>query len=78
MDRRPGARRGQRLMNVGRSIRAWARKDPGLAAPLVALAQEVERSARSTLLTLAHSQATPARSAAPDAGHSSRRPGAVG
>ena len=47
-------------MDVGRSVRAWATEEPSLAAPLIALAQELERSARSTLLTLAHCQAAPA------------------
>jgi hypothetical protein len=47
-------------MDVGRSVRGWAKDEPSLAAPLIALAQELERSARSTLLTLAHCQASTA------------------
>jgi hypothetical protein len=78
MDRRPGARRGKRLMDVGRSLRAWAEDEPRLAAPLVALAVEVERSARSTLLTLAHSQSAPTLDASHTQAVKSRRPGALG
>jgi hypothetical protein len=65
-------------MDVGRSIRAWAEEEPSLAAPLIALAQELERSARSTLLTLAHCGATPVLSPAHEAALPSRRPGAMG
>ena len=78
MHRRPGTRRGQRLMDIGRSVRAWAKDDPALAASLIALAQEVERSARSSLLTLAHSQAKPSLGAAHEPELSPRLPGAVG
>jgi hypothetical protein len=56
---RPASRRGQRLMDVGRSIRAWAKAEPTIGDPLIALAQEVERSARGVLLTLAHDRKTP-------------------
>jgi hypothetical protein len=65
-------------MHVGRHVRAWAQEQPALTVPLIALAQELERSARSSLLTLAHGQPASAPGASHGPVMTSRRPGALG